>query len=196
MVSRETRLTHFADALFEANKQINLVSRRLGRSDVRAMVDSFARTLDVLGLSPPTALLDVGTGGGLPGIPLAIQLPTTRVILVESRKLRVAWLKQAVAELDLSNATVLGGRVQDYPELTGSFPVVTAFGVGRAQQSLLVCVPFLGPGGVAVLSAPARPTPTDESEWLLAAAVNGASVAHHPDALAGGRALLTVHRDP
>lgn len=195
MVSRETRLTAFADALFEANKQINLVSRKLGRDEVRAMVDAFAATLESVGLAPPSGLLDIGTGGGLPGIPLAIRHPSTRVVLAESRKLRVTWLNRVVAELGLENVTVLGGNVLDYPELEDTFAVVTAFGVGRPQHAIALCAPYLAPGGVAVLSAPARPAPPDEGTWLLAAAVNGARTAHHPDALAGGRALLTVHRD-
>ena len=71
--------------------------------------------------------------------------------------LRVKWLTRIVTELELDNATVLGGNVLDYPELNETFPVVTAFGVRRTQHAMVLCVPFLVPGGVAVLSvAPTR----------------------------------------
>lgn len=195
VVSRETLLTHFADELFAANKETNLVSRRLGRDDIRAMVHSFARTLDVVGAASPDGVLDIGTGAGLPGIPLAITYPSTRVVLAERRRLRVAWLGHIVAELGLDNTSVLEGRAEDFPELEDAFPAVTAFGVGPSADAIALCCRFLAPGGVAAVSAPAMPEPADESRWLLAAAVNGAVITHLPDALAGGRALLKVQRD-
>jgi 16S rRNA (guanine527-N7)-methyltransferase len=59
--------------------------------------------------------LDLGTGAGFPGLVVAALRPDCRVLMVESRKRRVAWLEQLCAELQLPEAHVLGSRVEDVP---------------------------------------------------------------------------------
>jgi 16S rRNA (guanine527-N7)-methyltransferase len=63
--------------------------------------------------APPTAI-DVGSGGGLPGIPLAIARPGLQVTLIDSIAKKTAFLLQAKAELGLANLNVVTGRVEDY----------------------------------------------------------------------------------
>lgn len=196
MVSRETLTRRFADALHEANKRTNLVSRKLTRPDVRAIVASFSDTLEVARVGAVEGLLDIGSGAGLPGIPLAIRYPRTHVVLAESRKLRIEWLRTIVLELGLENTSILPGRVERYSELEAAFPVVTAFGVGPPAEMIPLAARYLTPGGVAVHSAPAEPTRQDESSWLLAAAIHDSRVEHVPNALHGGRALLLVRTQP
>jgi 16S rRNA (guanine527-N7)-methyltransferase len=67
----------------------------------------------VASLSPaPGAVLDVGSGVGLPGIPLALALPGARVLLVERRRRRASFLRIVVAQLALGNASVFAGDVR------------------------------------------------------------------------------------
>lgn len=195
-VSRETRLKQFAAGLRKANQTTNLVSRRLSEDDLLRMVFDFADTMEAVGVGPPEGLIDVGSGGGLPGIPLAIRYPDSPVVLCEYRKLRTAWLARITSDLGLTNTTVLPGRVESFPELEAAFPAATAFGVGNPANVIGMVAPLLAPGGLGILSAPNAPTGSDEATWLLAAAVNGCSTKHHPRALGGRRALLTLHRDP
>ena len=63
-------------------------------------------------------LVDVGSGGGLPALPLAILRPEVQVLLVEPRAKRVAFLRTAVRELDLPMVKVWCGRVEDLPAAT------------------------------------------------------------------------------
>ena len=65
------------------------------------------------GLRPPTAI-DVGSGGGLPGIPLAIARPDLQITLIDSVAKKTAFLLQVKAELGLDNVTVVTGRVETY----------------------------------------------------------------------------------
>ena len=58
-------------------------------------------------------LLDVGSGAGLPGIPLAICLPDLQVTVIDSNNKKVSFMRQVKAELGLSNLDVLGGRVEE-----------------------------------------------------------------------------------
>lgn len=159
------------------------------------MVFEFADTLDVVGAGEPDGLIDVGSGGGLPGIPLAIRYPDSPVVLSECRKLRSAWLTRITSDLGLTNTTVLPGRAESFPELEATFPAATAFGVGRPDDVIGLIAPLLAPGGLGVLSAPNTPTASAQSAWLLAAAVNRCTVTHHPNSLGGQRALLIVRRD-
>ncbi|HYJ33271.1 MAG TPA: 16S rRNA (guanine(527)-N(7))-methyltransferase RsmG [Candidatus Binatia bacterium] len=62
---------------------------------------------------PPTSLLDVGSGGGLPGIPLAIAWPDTRVVLLESRERKAGFLELAVRRLGLRHVRVVCARLED-----------------------------------------------------------------------------------
>lgn len=63
---------------------------------------------------PPRSLLDVGSGGGFPGIPLAIAWPGTQITLLESRKKRAGFLEKAVRELGLRNVTVICARLEEF----------------------------------------------------------------------------------
>jgi 16S rRNA (guanine527-N7)-methyltransferase len=106
--------------------------------------------LDSLALVPhvPNAgsLLDVGSGAGLPGIPLAIALPQLEVTLIDSNHKKTAFLQQAVIELALGNVEVICARVENI-QLSQLFNVVTS----RAFADLLTFVELAGrlvaPGG-------------------------------------------------
>jgi 16S rRNA (guanine527-N7)-methyltransferase len=70
-------------------------------------------------------VLDVGAGGGLPGMMLAIAYPQTRISMIDTVSKKTAFLSQAKAELGLSNVTVFTGRVEQL-EVTEKFDVITS----------------------------------------------------------------------
>jgi len=71
-------------------------------------------SLSVLPLIRGTRIVDVGTGAGLPGIPLALCLPDARFVLIDSNGKKTRFLLQAVATLGLQNVQVVNGRAEDY----------------------------------------------------------------------------------
>jgi len=92
------------------NKVYNLTAVR----DPREMVSR--QLLDSLSIAPfvkGPELLDVGCGAGLPGIPLAIVHPELQVTLIDSNGKKTRFVQQAIAELKLTNANVIQGRVED-----------------------------------------------------------------------------------
>ena len=106
-------LLAYADLLREKNQVLNLVSRSdAARILERHVIDSLSLipTLDRLGIQE---LLDVGAGGGLPGIPVAIARPSIRVTLVESRRQKSLFLLAAARSLELSNTRVWCERVEN-----------------------------------------------------------------------------------
>jgi 16S rRNA (guanine527-N7)-methyltransferase len=122
-VSRETfeRLEAFVALVKRWNPAINLISKSAVR-DIwgRHIIDS----AQLFAFCPPSAnrWIDIGSGGGFPGLVIAIlakeALPDLRVTLVESDQRKATFLRQAAQSLDLS-VTVLGNRVETVPALEG-----------------------------------------------------------------------------
>lgn len=90
------------------------------------------------------AVIDVGSGAGLPGIPLAIARPDVRVLLVEPMLRRTTYLEEMVVELGLSNVDVFRGRAEDCEVAA---PVVTARAVASLDKLARWCLPLAVPGG-------------------------------------------------
>lgn len=87
---------------------------------------------------------DVGSGAGLPGIPMAIAQPEAQFTLIEPMERRSTWLKEQVDELGLTNVKVLRARAEEVGEV---FDIVTARAVKALPQLLQMCVPMTKNGG-------------------------------------------------
>ncbi|MFY9304637.1 MAG: 16S rRNA (guanine(527)-N(7))-methyltransferase RsmG [Rhodoluna sp.] len=88
---------------------------------------------------------DVGSGAGLPGIPMAIAAPETNFVLIEPMDRRASWLQGVARELGLENVQVVRARAEEVEG--GQFDVVTARAVAALDKLLRLCVPLLKPGG-------------------------------------------------
>jgi 16S rRNA (guanine527-N7)-methyltransferase len=103
------RLEAFVELLAKWNRVYNLTAIRSREQMVtHHLLDSLAIARHVHG----PRVLDVGTGGGLPGIPLAIVRPELKVTLLDSNHKKTAFLNQVVAELRLGNVTVVTERIE------------------------------------------------------------------------------------
>jgi 16S rRNA (guanine527-N7)-methyltransferase len=96
-------------------------------------------------VKPGEQVADVGSGAGLPGIPMAIAAPETDFVLIEPMDRRARWLQEVVDELDLQNVEVVRARAEEVEG--GQFEVVTARAVAALDKLLRLCVPLLKPGG-------------------------------------------------
>ena len=108
---KRQQLLDYVALLNKWNKVHNLTAVR----DPEEMVT--LHLLDSLALLPHVQakrLLDVGSGAGLPGIPLAICLPALHVTVMDSNQKKASFMRQAKAELGLDNLEVVCGRVEDY----------------------------------------------------------------------------------
>jgi len=105
------RMECFIALLAEENARQNLVS---AASLEQVWVRHIADSLQLLDHVPreTSPWLDLGTGAGLPGLAVAIALPQTKVVMVESRKRRVEFLERVCATLGLQHATVIGSRLE------------------------------------------------------------------------------------
>lgn len=130
------QLELYATLLLKWNSTYNLLGATTAQALLQShLLDSLAAQPALLRWLPSNnpVLLDIGSGAGLPGVPLAILMAQLRILLVEPIGKKSAFLRQAVAECNLALARVLEGRIQD---LTLAEEVVGVFGVPPDPMNL------------------------------------------------------------
>lgn len=109
--TRQERLAYFAQLVVDKNKKINLISKR----DVDSIIEKHIFISAYISKYIPdkvSRFLDIGTGGGFPGIPLAIMRPDLRGVLADSTSKKVDAVKEFIDKLKLSNVIAENHRVE------------------------------------------------------------------------------------
>ncbi|HWP81810.1 MAG TPA: 16S rRNA (guanine(527)-N(7))-methyltransferase RsmG [Bacteroidota bacterium] len=144
--SQLTAFQKYADLLLEWNKKINLISRRDEEHLwERHILHSVSLAFHV-NLPPSADLLDLGSGGGLPGIPLKILYPHLRITLLDSIQKKVLALQDIIRQLSLEETTAVWARVEDFAKQVPnkhSFDIVVARGVAPLYQLIQWSRPLL-----------------------------------------------------
>ena len=112
----------------------------------RVLLDDALRALALLGTTPGP-VIDVGSGGGSPGVPLAVALPERPFTLLESERRKCDALRRLTIELP--NVDVVWGRAEEQP--TDLFGVALAKALAKPPVAAELCLPLVRPTGVAVL---------------------------------------------
>ena len=145
------------------------VQRLIGSSAPSSIVDDLIldSLLFVRVLSPGVKrLMDLGSGAGLPGIPLSIVLPSVQITLVEAKQKRASFLSTAIRELSLRSTRVINSRAEDLPsEYERSFDAVVMRCAGPLEEMLPLAARFVVHGGSVVASGPPEPAQLNEGAW-------------------------------
>lgn len=107
----QQRLLDFAALLAKWNRVYNLTALR---EESQMVTHHLLDSLSVLSSVDASSIADIGTGGGLPGVPLAIARPDLQVTLVETSHKKASFLQQVRIELGLDNANVVNDRVEHW----------------------------------------------------------------------------------
>jgi 16S rRNA (guanine527-N7)-methyltransferase len=142
-------LERYSALLVEWNGQMNLVaSSTLADLTRRHLLDSLALATALP--AAPASLADIGSGAGLPGIPLAIIWPTTQVTLIESIGKKATFLRHVAASLPLPNVQVVTDRAEMVglsPQHRARYDLVTARAVANLATLAEYCLPLCAVGG-------------------------------------------------
>jgi 16S rRNA (guanine527-N7)-methyltransferase len=155
------------------------VHRLVGSVDPVWIVEHlFLDSLLFLKLLPSStrSLLDLGSGAGLPGIPIKIVRSEVEVTLVESRRRRASFLSTVVRELGLRGAHVMADRAEErLGELEERFDAVVMRCAGDLGEMLPFAAKLVNAQGLVICAGPPRPRPLSLGDWVEIPAV-GAGV--------------------
>ncbi len=119
---------------------------------------AFAEAYEALEGSPPSSCCDLGSGGGVPGLALAVRWPTTSMVLLEASARRCEFLREAVASLGCERRVrVAEGRAEVLartPALEGRFGLVTARSFGPPASTAECAARLLAPHGLLIVADP------------------------------------------
>jgi 16S rRNA (guanine527-N7)-methyltransferase len=145
--------------------------RHIGSSDEMWIVEHlFLDSLLFLRLLPSAArsLADIGSGAGMPGVPIKIVRSDVEVTLVESRRRRASFLSAVVRELPLVGTRVVAARIESrLSELEGRFDAVVMRCAGDVGELMPLAARLLAPQGVVIASGPPEPRPLAQGEWVV-----------------------------
>jgi 16S rRNA (guanine527-N7)-methyltransferase len=147
---RAERLASYRELLLRFNESMNLIGPLDAEAiDRELLIDSLAAGV---ARAPRGPILDVGTGAGLPGIPLAIVFEDVALTLVEPRRKRSTFLRIATNRLGLSDVTLERARIEDLTE-TSRFDTVISKAFQDPREWLETARPWVRPGGAVICMA-------------------------------------------
>jgi len=135
------------------NRKINLISRKDVNFIVNKHILECLTILDILDIPPECRIIDVGTGAGLPGIPLKIMRPDLSIVLLDSKRMKHIFLNKVVHELNLRETTPILGRSESLSidtEFAGTFDMVISRAVADLSQLFQWSHSFLSRNGIFV----------------------------------------------
>jgi 16S rRNA (guanine527-N7)-methyltransferase len=142
-VEGQAKLLKYLALLGKWNKTYNLTAIH---EPERMLTHHLLDSLAVLPFVTADRLLDVGSGAGLPGIPLAIARPGLRVTLIDASHKKCSFMQQAAIELKLDNVEVVHGRVEDM-NLEVRYIQIVSRAFSELNEFVGISAPLLAPGG-------------------------------------------------
>ncbi|MDM1756571.1 MULTISPECIES: 16S rRNA (guanine(527)-N(7))-methyltransferase RsmG [Acinetobacter] len=135
-------LLKYQDALVLWNKAYNLTAIR---DPKEMLVKHLLDSLSILNVLPEGRLLDIGTGGGMPGMIIALCQPERQCVLLDSNGKKIRFLKQFIADLKLQNVVAVQTRVEneDSIQALGQFDVITSRAFASLTDFVAASKPFM-----------------------------------------------------
>ena len=135
-------LLQYQDALVLWNKAYNLTAIR---DPKEMLVKHLLDSLSILKDLTAGRLLDIGTGGGMPGMIIAICQPTRECVLLDSNGKKIRFLKQCIADLKLKNVIAVQARVENQDSINdlGQFDVITSRAFASLTDFVAASTPYM-----------------------------------------------------
>lgn len=152
---QQYQFQHLYELILEGNRQLNLTR-------ITAPLEFWEKHLwdSLRGIAPllfdeqPRRVIDIGTGAGFPGIPVAIALARCTLTLLDSTRKKISFLNTLLAQLSIQNVNTVTGRAEEVGQLPHhrqTYDIALVRAVGSASVCAEYALPLLKPGGLAVL---------------------------------------------
>jgi 16S rRNA (guanine527-N7)-methyltransferase len=163
------KVQQYAQLLLEWNRSINLTGARTLEQAEALIAD--AGGLVNASWAGVTRVIDIGSGGGLPAIPLAVSMPQVHFTLLEANTRKCAFLEHVAATLSLANVVIAAGRAEELghrPALREQFDRAISRAAARPEVLLELALPFVRTGGDLVAQvSPLDPLVLEPAAHLL-----------------------------
>ncbi len=191
--SQDAQLSRYLDLVTAANARMNL-TRIVDRPSAEVQHVGDALTLLPHLPSGPAKLVDVGSGPGVPGMPLAIVRPDLKVTLIEATQKKANFLRGTAAELGLSNVTVRGERAEDVGREMDreAYDVATARAVATLDWLAEWLLPMVKVGGSALAMKGQRAAEEVPNAASAVRLLGGSPAIVHPVDLPGSEHRVIV----
>lgn len=151
---KKSQLSQYVTYLLEGLKKVRLTGDKTAEGIIHNQIYDSLSLLKHYDISPGVAMLDLGSGGGLPGLPVKICKPHVRAFFMEANRKKALFLASTINRLNLKQAEVLCGRAEDYGqslEHRGKYDLILCKAVAQAAVLAELTLPLLKVGGVVIL---------------------------------------------
>ena len=133
--------------LLDACKTARLTGTRGAEEIFNLQIMDCVPSVEFLPMKADSKIIDVGSGGGLPGVVWAALRPDLKIILLDSIQKKCTAMQNIVHELNLNNVEIICARVEELKDLCGKFDLATARAVGNLKLTLKLLTPLVKSGG-------------------------------------------------
>ena len=147
---KSKQLEQYMDGVLEWNEKVNLTAITDRDEFVQKHLIDSLLCAETLAFTESSSICDVGTGGGFPGVPLAVCYPEKEFVLMDSLGKRVRIVQQLTGELGIGNITAVHGRAEDLARQEAyrdHFDLCVSRAVANMRVLCEYCMPFVRPGG-------------------------------------------------
>jgi 16S rRNA (guanine527-N7)-methyltransferase len=181
MITINEKHERYLNLVLEQNKTMNLTGiTGMEEARIRHMEDSLS-LLPLLPEEPGLSVIDVGAGGGFPGLPLKIARPDIKLTLLDATAKKVDFLRRSADALGLSDTAALHGRAEIIaakPPHRENYDIAVSRGVARLDILSELCLPFIKTGGL-MLAMKQDDSELPEAEEMIAALGGKAEDSYH-----------------
>ena len=165
--NKKALIEGYMQSILKVNEKLNLTRiSDLENAELLHILDSLA-IIDEINEAPDGKYIDLGSGGGFPGVPIAI-ISERETVLIDSVKKKMTAVNQILKDLNISNIETVGERIEDYSkEHPEEFSVITARAVSSIPALLELASPLSKHGGHLILMKSHEVEPYDKEKALI-----------------------------